>query len=158
METTTDIFEGKHSLLITDVVADGKAVDIFIDETGTIAGLGESERKEHKGEAEFIIDGDRAIALPGLVNTHTHAAMTLLRGYADDMILQDWLSQKIWPLEAHLTGDDVYLGTRLACLEMIRSGTTAFNDMYFFMDDAARAVDESGIRAVLVLRFHRSLQ
>ena len=120
---------------------------------GPLPVIGEDERKEHKGEAEFIIDGDRAIALPGLVNTHTHAAMTLLRGYADDMILQDWLSQKIWPLEAHLTGDDVYLGTRLACLEMIRSGTTAFNDMYFFMDDAARAVDESGIRAVLSYGF-----
>jgi len=153
METTTDIFEGKHSLLITNVVADGKAVDIFIDETGTIAGFGEYERKEHKGDAEFIIDGDHALALPGLVNTHTHAAMSLLRGYADDMILQDWLSQKIWPLEAHLTGDDVYLGTRLACLEMIRSGTTAFNDMYFFMEDAARAVDESGLRAVLSYGF-----
>ena len=116
-------------------------------------GIGENERMRHKGEAEFIIDGDQAIALPGLVNTHTHAAMTLLRGYADDMILQDWLMQKIWPLEAHLTGDDVYLGTRLACLEMIRTGTTAFNDMYFFMDDAARAVDESGVRGVLSYGF-----
>jgi 5-methylthioadenosine/S-adenosylhomocysteine deaminase len=148
-----DIFEKKHALLITNVVSDGEAIDIFIDETGTIAGIGENERMRHKGEAEFIIDGDQAIALPGLVNTHTHAAMTLLRGYADDMILQDWLMQKIWPLEAHLTNDDVYLGTRLACLEMIRSGTTAFNDMYFFMDDAARAVDESGVRGVLSYGF-----
>jgi len=154
MEMMSEIFEKKHSLLITNVVVDGKAnVDIFIDETGTISGMGKDERKKHTGEAEFIIDGDRAIALPGLVNTHTHAAMTLLRGYADDMILQDWLSQKIWPLEAHLTGDDVFIGTRLACLEMIRSGTTAFNDMYFFMEDAARAVDESGIRAVLSYGF-----
>lgn len=148
-----DIFEGKRSLLITNVVADGKAVDIFIDDTGIIADIGEDTRKEYKSDADFIIDGDCAIALPGLVNTHTHAAMTLLRGYADDMLLQDWLSQKIWPLEAHLTGDDVYLGTRLACLEMIRSGTTAFNDMYFFMEDAARAVDESGLRAVLSYGF-----
>ena len=149
----TDIFEKKHPLLITNVMAEGKSVDIFIDETGTIAGMGENERRKYKGEAEFIIDGDGAIALPGLVNTHTHAAMTLLRGYADDMVLQDWLSQKIWPLEAHLTGDDVYQGTLLACLEMIRSGTTAFNDMYFYMADAARAVDESGIRAVLSYGF-----
>ena len=104
-------------------------------------------------EHVFVIDGDDAIALPGLVNTHTHAAMSLLRGYADDMILQDWLMQKIWPLEAHLTGSDVYWGTRLACLEMIRTGTTAFNDMYFFMDEAARAVDEAGIRAVLSYGF-----
>jgi len=147
------IFGGSRSLLITNVVADNRTVDIFVDERGTIEGIGEGVRKNHRGEADFIIDGDGALALPGLVNTHTHAAMTLLRGYADDMILQDWLSQKIWPLEAHLTGNDVYWGTKLACLEMIRSGTTAFNDMYFFMEDAARAVDESGIRAVLSYGF-----
>jgi 5-methylthioadenosine/S-adenosylhomocysteine deaminase len=69
------------------------------------------------------------------------------------MVLQDWLTRKIWPLEAHLTGDDVYWGTKLACLEMIRTGTTAFNDMYFFMEDAARAVDESGLRAQLSYGF-----
>ena len=149
----TDIFEKHYALLITNVAVNGKPVDIFIDATGIIGGIGEHERKKHKGEAEFIIDGDGAIALPGLVNTHTHAAMTLLRGYADDMILQDWLSQKIWPLEAHLKADDVYWGTRLACIEMIRSGTTAFNDMYFFMEDTARAVEESGIRAVLSYGF-----
>ena len=153
MTEMTEIFEKKHSILITNVVADGNAVDIFIDETGTITGIGKDERLKHIGEAEFVIDGDRAIALPGLVNTHTHAAMALLRGYADDMILQDWLTQKIWPLEAHLTANDIYLGTRLACLEMIRSGTTTFNDMYFFMESAARAVDESGIRGVLSYGF-----
>ena len=148
-----EIFGGNRSLLITNVVADNHRVDIFIDEKGIIRGIGANERKNHPGEADFVIDGDGAIALPGLVNTHTHAAMTLLRGYADDMILQDWLSQKIWPLEAHLTGEDVYWGTRLACLEMIRSGTTAFNDMYFFMDEAARAVEGAGIRAVLSYGF-----
>ena len=79
--------------------------------------------------------------------------MSLLRGYADDLPLQDWLSEKIWPLEALLTGDDVYWGTRLACLEMIRSGTTAFADMYFFMEDAARAVADSGVKAVLSYGF-----
>jgi 5-methylthioadenosine/S-adenosylhomocysteine deaminase len=152
-DRTNEIFEGRHPLLITNVVADGKTVDIFVDETGVIAGIGEKVRQKNGEEADFIIDGDGAIALPGLVNTHTHAAMTLLRGYADDMILQDWLAQKIWPLEAHLTGSDVYWGTRLACLEMIRSGTTAFNDMYFFMEDAARAVDEAGIRAMLCYGF-----
>ena len=148
-----DLFEKQYALLITNVVADGKAVDIFIDETGTIAGIGENLRKTCAGLAEFIIDGDGAIALPGLVNTHTHAAMSLLRGYADDMILQDWLSQKIWPLEAHLTPADVYWGTRLACLEMIKSGTVAFNDMYFMMEQAARAVDDAGIRATLSYGF-----
>jgi len=148
-----EIFEKHRSLMIINAVADGKNVDIFIDEKGIIRGIGENVRKQHRGEADFIIDGDGAIALPGLVNTHTHAAMSLLRGYADDMILQDWLARKIWPLEAHLTAGDVYWGTRLACLEMIRTGTTAFNDMYFFMDEAARAVDEAGIRAVLSYGF-----
>ena len=144
-----EIFGGSRSLLITNVVADNRSVDIFIDEKGIIQGMGTNERKKHRGEADLVIDGDGAIALPGLVNTHTHAAMSLLRGYADDMILQDWLSQKIWPLEAHLTPADVYRGTRLACLEMIKSGTVAFNDMYFMMEEAARAVGEAGIRAVL---------
>ena len=65
------------------------------------------------------------------------------------MVLQDWLTEKIWPLEAHLTTDDVYWGTELACLEMIRTGTTAFNDMYLYMEAAARAVDEAGLRAML---------
>src|SRR5208337_4191647 len=150
---TTDIFGKKKSVLITNVVADNTPVDIFIDAAETITDIGTGIRKRHRGEAEFVIDGDGALVLPGLSNTHTHAAMSLLRGYADDMILQDWLTQKIWPLEAHLTGEDVYWGTRLACLEMIRTGTTAFNDMYFFMEDAARAVDEAGIRALLCYGF-----
>jgi 5-methylthioadenosine/S-adenosylhomocysteine deaminase len=148
-----DIFLKNYPLLITNVKVDGHASDIGIDQNGTIAAIGEHARLQYKGEAEFIIDGDGAIALPGLVNTHTHSAMTLLRGYADDMFLQEWLSQKIWPLEAHLTGDDVYHGTRLACLEMIKTGTTAFKDMYFFMGDACRAVEEMGIRAVLAHGF-----
>jgi 5-methylthioadenosine/S-adenosylhomocysteine deaminase len=144
-----DIFSKNYPLLITDVIVAGKRQEIFIDDSGTIGKIGPDLKKSNGDEAEFVISGDGALALPGFVNTHTHAAMTLLRGYADDMFLQDWLSRKIWPLEAHLTGDDVYRGTKLACLEMIRTGTVAFNDMYFFMEDAARAVDEAGIRAVL---------
>ena len=147
------IFGKNHSLMITNVVVDGKNVEIVIDNNGTITSVGENAGKAWKGDEEFLIDGNGALALPGLVNTHTHAAMSLLRGYADDMILQDWLSQKIWPLEAHLTPEDVYWGTKLACIEMIRSGTTAFNDMYFMMDQAAKAVDEAGIRAVLSYGF-----
>jgi len=89
------------------------------------------------------------LAIPGLVNAHTHAAMTLFRSYADDMALMDWLNQKIWPVEANLTPEDIYWGTLLAIAEMLKSGTTAFADMYFFMPQAARAVADSGIRAVL---------
>ena len=150
---SADLFGGKKSILITNVTDQDGPVDIFIDASETITDIGPGIRKEHRGEPEFIVDGNGALVLPGLSNTHTHAAMSLLRGYADDMILQDWLGQKIWPLEAHLTGDDVFWGTKLACLEMIKTGTTAFNDMYFFMEDAARAVDESGIRALLCYGF-----
>jgi 5-methylthioadenosine/S-adenosylhomocysteine deaminase len=95
------------------------------------------------------IDGTNLLALPGFINAHTHAAMTLLRGYADDMPLMEWLEQKIWPMEAKLTAEDVYWGTMLAITEMIKSGTTCFADMYFFMDEVARAVEKTGIRAVL---------
>ncbi|MBP1764643.1 MAG: 5-methylthioadenosine/S-adenosylhomocysteine deaminase [Firmicutes bacterium] len=96
-----------------------------------------------------VIEGAGRFAIPGFVNTHTHAAMTLFRSYADDMRLMDWLENKIWPAEANLTGDDVYWGTQLAIAEMLRTGATTFADMYFFMDDVARAVESSGIRAVL---------
>ncbi|MDI6866210.1 amidohydrolase [Methanoculleus sp.] len=147
-----DTFSTTGSTLIAGVTTiDGSAADIGIDESGTIVAIG----KDAKGaiDADIIIDGSDRLAVPGLVNTHTHAAMSLLRGYADDMLLQDWLSEKIWPLEAHLSGDDVYAGTRLACLEMIRSGTVAFNDMYFFMDRATAAVDEMGMKATLAYGF-----
>ncbi|NLG32589.1 MAG: amidohydrolase family protein, partial [Syntrophomonadaceae bacterium] len=96
-----------------------------------------------------IIDGRNQVVLPGFVNAHTHAAMTLLRGYADDLPLMEWLTTKIWPLEAKLSPEDVYWGTMLAIVEMIKSGTTAFADMYFFMDEVAQAVNVSGIRAVI---------
>lgn len=99
--------------------------------------------------AEFVIDGSDKAAIPGLFNAHTHAAMTLLRGYADDMPLRKWLETKIWPVEGKLTEEDVYWGTKLACLEMIKSGTTFFNDMYWHWRGSAKAVAECGIRAAL---------
>ena len=96
-----------------------------------------------------VIDGTNRLLLPGFVNTHGHAAMSLLRGFADDLPLQSWLSDLIWPAEDLLTPDDIYLGTQLAMLEMIETGTTTFTDMYFHMDRVADAVIESGMRAVL---------
>lgn len=96
-----------------------------------------------------VIDGSNKIVIPGLINAHTHAAMTLFRNYADDLPLWDWLSKKIWPIEDKLNGNDVYWGTMLSIVEMIKSGTTCFSDMYFFMDDIAKAVNETGIRARL---------
>jgi len=106
-------------------------------------------RNQYRNSALEIISDPDAVLLPGLVNAHCHAAMTLLRGYADDLPLMPWLEEKIWPVEARLRGEDVYWGTLLACLEMLRAGVTAFADMYFFMDEAARACLESGIRASL---------
>ena len=98
---------------------------------------------------EKVINGTDKVVMPGFINTHTHAAMTLLRGYADDLPLMEWLQTKIWPLEAKLTAEDVYWGSMLACTEMIKSGTTTFADMYFFMEEVAKAVEKTGMRGVL---------
>lgn len=100
-------------------------------------------------EADQVINGKDKLAIPGFINTHNHAAMVLLRSYADDLVLQDWLEKEIWPAEANLIGNDIYWGTQLSIMEMIRSGTTTFADMYFFMDEVAQAVEETGIRASL---------
>ena len=99
--------------------------------------------------ADETIDCREKLITPGLVNAHTHAAMTLFRSYADDMALMDWLQKKIWPAEANLTAEDVYWGSQLAIAEMLASGTTAFADMYFFMDQVAQACVETGMRASL---------
>ncbi|WP_410509161.1 amidohydrolase family protein [Methanosarcina hadiensis] len=114
-------------------------------EDGKITEIGEKTKES----AETVIDAKGSVVMPGLVNTHTHAAMTLFRGYADDLQLAEWLEKHIWPAEAQLTAEDVYKGSLLACLEMIRSGTTSFADMYFFMDETAKAVEASGLRASL---------
>lgn len=118
----------------TVVIEDGKITEI---------------REKTKEHSETVIDAKGSVVMPGLVNTHTHAAMTLFRGYADDLQLAEWLENHIWPAESQLRAEDVYRGSLLACLEMIRSGTTSFADMYFFMDETAKAVEASGLRASL---------
>ncbi len=95
------------------------------------------------------VDGRGKAALAGLKNAHTHAAMTLLRGYGDDMRLHPWLQERIWPAEAQLTPEDIYWGTRLAALEMIRSGTTFAADMYFQAPEVHRAFEDAGLRAAV---------
>jgi 5-methylthioadenosine/S-adenosylhomocysteine deaminase len=119
----------------------------IVIEDNLIKKIGDGQAPD--GNYDHIIDGTNKVALPGFVNTHTHAAMTLLRGYADDLPLMEWLETKIWPLEAKLTSEDIYWGTMLAIVEMIKSGTTTFHDMYFCMDRVAQAVEKAGIRAVL---------
>ncbi len=96
-----------------------------------------------------VLDGKDKLAIPGFINTHTHASMTLLRSYADDMQLMDWLQNKIWPIEAKMSSNDIYWGAMLAVAEMIKTGTTTFVDMYSEMHRVAEAVEESGMRAVL---------
>ena len=113
------------------------------------------DKIEHIGEiredikVEKTIDGKNKLAMPGLINSHTHVGMSLLRNFADDLPLHDWLTKKIWPVEANMNGDDIYWGSLLSMVEMIQSGTTAFCDMYFFMDKVAKGLEESGMRAVL---------
>jgi len=96
-----------------------------------------------------VIDGSEMVALPAFFNAHTHAAMTLERGWAEDLPFERWLNEKIWVAESALEEEDVYWGSALACCEMIASGTVGFADHYFWMDQTARAVEESGMKALL---------
>ncbi|MBW2616156.1 MAG: amidohydrolase [Deltaproteobacteria bacterium] len=108
------------------------------------------EKGEGPGLQTEVIDAKDAIVMPGLVNAHTHAAMTLFRGLADDLPLKQWLFEKIFPAEAkYLNPDTVYWGSLLACLEMIASGTTCIADGYFFQDETVRAVHEAGLRGLI---------
>ncbi len=118
-------------------------------EDGWITHVGLPGSASGSFDMDEIIEADGQVAMPGFVNCHTHASMTLLRGYADDLPLMQWLSEKIWPFEGKMTSEDIYWGAMLACLEMIKSGTTCFGDMYDFMHSVARAVEQTGMRAML---------
>jgi 5-methylthioadenosine/S-adenosylhomocysteine deaminase len=131
-------------LAVRDATLEGEVVGVRAED-GVIAALGPGVEPQPGDE---VLDGLGLALLPGLVNAHTHAAMTLFRGYADDLPLMEWLERHIWPVEKRMSDDDVYWGTRLACLEMIRTGTTGFWDMYWHAHAAARAVEDAGIRAV----------
>lgn len=96
-----------------------------------------------------VLDYPQGLIAPGLINAHTHAAMALFRGLADDLPLEEWLNKYIFPAESRVNGDFVYWGTKLAIAEMLLSGTTTFTDMYLFAGDVARAAAETGIRAVV---------
>jgi len=100
-------------------------------------------------DADEVLDAADCLVIPGLVNAHTHVAMTLLRGHADDKPLDRWLREDIWPVEAALEPADIEAGAELGVLEMIRSGTTGFADMYFEIDRTAEVVERAGLRAVL---------
>jgi 5-methylthioadenosine/S-adenosylhomocysteine deaminase len=99
--------------------------------------------------AKKVIDAGDGLILPGLINSHTHAAMTLFRGLADDLPLMEWLTNYIFPVESRMDGDFVHIGTLLACAEMIMSGTTTFCDMYLFEEEVARAAERAGMRCLV---------
>jgi 5-methylthioadenosine/S-adenosylhomocysteine deaminase len=121
--------------------------DVLVDaDSGTIEAVGDPEEIDAGDDS---LDASDGLVIPGLVNAHTHVAMTLFRGHADDKELDAWLREDIWPVEAELRAADVTAGTKLGIAEMIRSGTTAFADMYFFMPEVADAVAETGVRAML---------
>jgi 5-methylthioadenosine/S-adenosylhomocysteine deaminase len=133
------------SLAVTGATLDGETVGLRC-EKGAIAAIGPDVVAEVGDET---IDAGGMPLVPGLVNGHTHAAMTLFRGYGGDLPLMRWLEEKIWPVEAKLEAEDVYWGTRLACTEMIRTGTGRFWDMYWQPEATARAVEDAGMRATI---------
>jgi 5-methylthioadenosine/S-adenosylhomocysteine deaminase len=141
------------------LITNGTVLQIDADSTrienGAVAIAGDKIRAVGRAadfsasSASRVIDARGGIIMPGLVNTHTHAAMTCFRGLADDLPLMQWLNEHIFPAEAHLDEAKVYCGTLLACAEMIRSGTTCFCDMYLFEDAVARAAVAAGVRAIV---------
>lgn len=136
-----------NALIMT--MADGATVErgwTFEAVDGVITFVGPSTDFQPSGEPDEVIDASGMLLLPGFVNAHTHAAMTLFRGAADDMPLEPWLQEKIWPVEARLTEQDVYWGTMLGIVEMLRAGVTCFNDMYHLPEMGTRAAEEAGIR------------
>ncbi len=139
------------SILIKNILAVlERGSDFHIEETSIYI---ENDRIVDIGNSDYnadcIIDGKNRLAMPGLINSHTHAYMSLFRNYADDLPFSQWLFDKILPLEDKLTGEDAYWGTMLGIMEMIGTGTTCFTDMYIFTNETSRAVDETGIRAFL---------
>jgi 5-methylthioadenosine/S-adenosylhomocysteine deaminase len=137
------------SILLKSVELDGQATDIYIKGNSIKFIAPTISFSSNPFRADTVIDGRRKAVIPGLMNMHTHAAMTLFRGFGDDMPLMPWLEEKIWPNEAKLTEADVYWGAKLACVEMLHSGTTTFFDMYHKLDATAQAVEEMGVRAVV---------
>ena len=143
------IIKGGTILTMADGSAPIKDGTVFILD-GTIVDVQEGGRINGLESAGEIIDARDCLVMPGLVNAHTHSAMTLFRGYADDLPLKEWLFEKIFPAEAqYLNPETVFWGSLLACLEMIRTGTTSFIDGYFYQDETVKAAHQAGLRALI---------
>ena len=140
----------KNALILTQdsarsIIENG----VIVISDSKIIEIGNSELSE-KYSPKDVIDAKDKLVMPGLINTHTHAAMTILRGVADDLPLKEWLYEHVFPMEAkYVNAENVVLGTQLAIIEMLHSGTTTFNDMYFYEDEIAQVCKKIGMRAVL---------
>lgn len=146
-DTIDLIIEGDYVVTMDDENAVIPAGALAIDE-GLIIAMGTADEINSEYTADVRLPGDNRVVLPGLINGHTHAAMTLLRGIADDLALMDWLTKYIFPAEVEFVDADfVRIGTELACWEMIRGGTTTFVDMYYYPDVIAQVVESCGLRA-----------
>ncbi|HMR66540.1 MAG TPA: amidohydrolase family protein, partial [Anaerolineae bacterium] len=141
------IIRNCHALLLTpeNEVEIRRHQDLIID-GAKIAGL---QPVDPALEAREVIDAREMLAMPGLINTHAHVPMVIFRGLAEDVSIERWFNEFMWPLESNLTEDDVYWGMLLGLVEMIEAGVTTVADHYFFMDRAAQAVVEAGTRAAL---------
>ena len=134
------------AILLRDVTLGDERKDILIGQgrIRKIGPVGSCAEWDLAGDLDMM-DCSGMVAIPGLINMHTHSPMSLMRGIGEDMVFADWI-QKIWKVEEHLDHDFVYWGTKVACLEMIRTGTTTFNDQYWFFDSSVKAAREMGMR------------
>ncbi|RUM37983.1 MAG: S-adenosylhomocysteine deaminase [Desulfobulbus sp.] len=148
MKRTECIISGQYLLPMDGRNTILENAGVAVDDDTIVAVGPRAELREKYPHADELRQ-EHGLIMPGLINTHTHAAMSCFRGLADDLPLMQWLQEYIFPREARLTGEMVYTSTLLSLCEMIRSGTTSFNDMYLFAADVARATDESGMRAWL---------
>jgi cytosine/adenosine deaminase-related metal-dependent hydrolase len=135
--------------LIDGAIVNGQDISVV---DGVITSIEPTSTESLPGD----LDGSGLVAMPGFINSHTHAAMTLLRGAVEDVSVESWFNNHIWPIEVNVTADDVQLGTELACAEMIQAGVTSFADHYFHANRAAAAVIGSGLRANLGMTFFSS--
>jgi len=139
-----------HALIIADngAISIQRNQDIIIDE-GKIMTIQPSDKNDIAEQAHEVIDANEMLAMPGLINTHAHVPMVIFRGLAEDVSIERWFNEFMWPLESNLTEEDVYWGMLLGLVEMIEGGVTTVADHYFFMDRAAEAVEQAGTRAAL---------
>jgi 5-methylthioadenosine/S-adenosylhomocysteine deaminase len=136
-------------ILLKNILHQNRRTDILIGDDGRISHIGPATEQLPGTE---VVDGTGYAVIPGFINMHTHAAMILLRGIHEDLSLYDWLNN-IWKIEARLDRDFIYWGTKAACLEMVKSGTTTFNDQYWFSPHARQAALDVGLRPVVSFIF-----